>query len=492
MRFLKPHWSGVLGIFLSPALFGSPTSQQLRLPTPVLEKFPNGLEVAWFLDQKLPSLDLALLVTAGSVHDPVGKSGLANLVSASLDQGSERYSREVFSKKVDRLGASRYAQASEDGTSIGLHGLSVDAAELLEILEQMVMSPSFPDAAVREEQSRLAEKWRHVLDNAGSVASLVSDRWSSSGGPYGRGEVRNLREFSGLSSLDVKKFHSAHYRPERSILMVVGRVNQENFREWIRKGFGAWKGVGTAGSTKPAVNRWTDPTLPGKSREILLIPREGATQAEIRISFPAPLIRTPARYPLAVFNALAGEYFNSRLVSRLRDELGLTYSVGSGFEFRKELAVWNIGAATEVSTTGRFLKELETVLQGLRGEPFSLKITDQEVGTSKAYLLGSFPIGFSHLSAVASRWLSGRVFGLGGEDYLNEFVPQIEKVTVEEVRKASQDLLRMERSKVVIAGNVEAIRESLKASGFEKVRVLPVEPWWLGESPRQKPRPSGR
>jgi len=130
----------------------------LRLPSPELETLPNGLQIAWFLDQKLPVIDLGLLVKTGTREDPIGKSGLALLTASALERGAGTRNQLEFSRAFENLGGSFSASVDEDAISIAIHGLSTDTPQLLDLLADSVLSPKFVDADIQKVKEHEKEK----------------------------------------------------------------------------------------------------------------------------------------------------------------------------------------------------------------------------------------------------------------------------------------------------------------------------------------------
>ncbi len=184
------------------------------------------------------------------------------------------------------------------------------------------------------------------------------------------------------------------------------------------------------------------------------------------MGFRGPSFSDPRRYSLAVANALLGEYFNSRLNSLIRDQLGLTYSIQSSFAYTEQLGTFGISSATRNDAVGQMIVKTVEVLKNLKdGE-----IPEEEVRTAQDYLIGGFPLGTSTLGAVASRWVGGWVFGLG-PDYLNEFVPKIQAVTPEDVRRSVRDTFHLNEMVIAVAGDAKEIEKSLKAAKVPYRRV---------------------
>lgn len=456
----------LIRISLAAALLPFPAFafKAVRLPVPQIETLPNGLHIAWFLDEKIPVTDLVLVARSGNRDDPAGKSGTAELLAASLDRGAAGMSAAELARSVEMLGATRFVSADEDTLSIGMHGLSTDAGSLLDLLAKVALHPDFPEAEVARERQRILDRWKHLGDSAESLAGVAHRRLLAAGTSYGRGSIRTGSEFARLARSDVIAFHRRHLTPANSILMVVGRVDPAGFREKIAAAFGGWAGE----APRHEFRNYSHEQLKIRAGEVLVIDRPGLTQAQVRMGCRAPSIHAPERYSLAVANALVGEYFQSRLNALIRDELAMTYGISSAFSYSEELATFTIASSTRNESVGDLIRRTLGVLKDLRG---TKPPTDEEVAMAKDYLQGGFPLSTSTLGSVASRWLAGHLFGFGPE-YLNEFIPKVSEVDRQAVISALRGNLNPARLQIVIAGDARAIQASLKKAGIKVGRTI--------------------
>ena len=88
----------------------------------------------------------------------------------------------------------------------------------------------------------------------------------------------------------------------------------------------------------------------GTTPQLLVVPRDGAAQSEVRIGHLSARRDTPDYAPLLVMNAILGGQFVSRLNMKLREEKAFTYGVRSGFDWRRGVGpfsdAFSAGAAT--------------------------------------------------------------------------------------------------------------------------------------------------
>lgn len=452
----------------SPAPLSGPAGMS-PLQAPELETLPNGLTVAWFTRSALPMVDISLIVKSGFRDDPVGRTGTAEMVSALLDRGAGGMSAKELGRAVESLGASRFSSADDDTFSVGLHGLAEDGPRLAEILAKMTLQPAFDAAEIERERDRMIDHWSHVSDYAESLAGLVFYRAMRSGSSYGRGNFLSIAELRRIGRADLIAYHKAHFVPGNSLLLVVGKVDRPRLRADLLTHFGdpaKWSG----GLPGRDWKNYTDPKLHPRKGEILVVHRPGFAQAQVRLGLKAPLIQSPDHYPLMVANAMLGEYFNSRLNSIIRDKLGLTYSIGSGFTFSRDFASFTIASSTRNESVGQLVRKTVDVLRELRRGPVPV----EETRMARDYLLGQFTLAHATQGAVAARWLRSQYYGLG-DSYLNGFSAEVAKVNSPEVIGALNRHLDPERLVIVVAGDAPEIEKSLKAAKLGPVRRIGVK-----------------
>lgn len=439
--------------------------------TPVLETLPNGLQLAWFVSDQLPVIDLTLIVQAGHRDDPKGKSGTAELLISAMDRGSHGKTAQQMAHSIEMLGGSRFLTAEDDTLTLSVHGLAPDADSLLNILRDLALFPDFIDQEVIRERNRIVDRWNHVGDYGDTLTGLAYRRAITGGTEYGRGAIDSLKEFKQVNRKDLNEFHQKYFTPKNSLLLIVGRVDRDQFRKKILAQFGEWKGEVPERTWKS----YSDPLLgglikkPTASPTVVVVNRPNLPQAQVRIGFRAPLLDSKDYYPLTVANALLGEHFNSRLNSLIRDQLGLTYSIRSGFTFLQDFADFSIVSATRNESVGVLLQKTIEVLKKLKKGP----IAPEEIDFAKSYIVGGFPLSTSTLNAVAYRWSLGYLHHLG-DAFLNEFVPSIQSVALTEVQDAVQTGFDLDRLVIVVAGDSKVITPGLKSAGFKSIKQVSV------------------
>ncbi|MBI3534002.1 MAG: hypothetical protein HY072_00730 [Deltaproteobacteria bacterium] len=78
-------------------------ASEIKLPLPEIETLPNGLKIAWFVNQNIPVIDISLVMNCGFQNDPKGKAGTAELVASTLDRGVQGMNTKELARAVIRL-----------------------------------------------------------------------------------------------------------------------------------------------------------------------------------------------------------------------------------------------------------------------------------------------------------------------------------------------------------------------------------------------------
>ena len=416
---------------------------------------PHGMNLLGLEYERVPWVSLTCMVKRGAETDPPGKAGLADWTAEFLTLGTKRYSQRELAEKVESMGANLRARAEYDATYISLDGLAEDFAALMEILAEVVQNPSFPE----EEFPLLLERRRaelaHLLDDPREVATRHFRRLFFGPTPYGqavRGEPESLEA---LSLADLTSHYQREFAPGVTSLVVVGMVPQARVQEEAHRFWDGWQGggpVSPAHTTAPS-----ELAAPG----LYLVDRPELTQSEIRMGHLGLPRHHPDYFPLRLVNYILGEGgFSSRLMTRIRSDLGFTYGIRSRFFFRRAPGPFIVSTFTPAENTAQVVQEIGEVMQNVRANG----VTSQELSEAQSYYVGHFPLGLETSRSITTQVLNIDLYDLG-LDYLSRYCENIEGVTLEAAQQVAQTHLHPEALVTLIVGPAARCRASLEELG---------------------------
>jgi len=443
---------------------GGAEADDLRLPPVTRATFDNGLRVQVAEYHELPLVEFYLIIGAGAAQDPAGKEGLAALAAAALRRGAGRLSAETLARAIESLGGRIEATAGTEGTTVTGEFLARDFAAGLDLLRQVLLDPTFARDEIRRAREEQVAGIVAGLEETSAVADKCFASFLYGAHPYGRPVEGRRSTVARLGRGDVTDFYDRWYRPNNTILVLVGDVRAADAVVALREAFGAWRARAGALPLRP------DPPSPVARRRLLLVDKPDATQTQIRLGNIAMARDNPDYTPALVANTILGGGFTSKLIEELRVKRSLTYSAWSLFAARLGGGDFRLGTFTKSPTTAETLALALAVEGDFRGGPIDPAALDK----AKTYLRGQFPLKIESPDALAARLAEIEFYGLP-QNELATFRSRVAAVSrAEAARVAERYMPAPETVAVVVVGKAAEIREPLTAK-FGPLEVISPE-----------------
>ena len=420
-----------------------PASAEL---TPKRTELDNGVVLLTSEQRALPMISIELLIDAGARYDGGGQEGLANLAARLLTYGTKRRSALQISDALDFIGASLSTGCSENLASVSMTILKKDLSTGLALLAEALTQSTFPQEEIERQKQSIVASLKARDEEPGDIAERRFSAALFPNSPYGRPVEGTESSVRAISQKGLREFYERYYRPNRTIMAVVGDVTAEEIDEALNQAFSSWK-KGEPGG-KPLVPSATGaPTLIRVDKEL--------TQANIIMGHEGVTRGNPDYYVIQVMNnILGGGGFSSRVVDSIRNERGLAYSVYTYFNADKSHGTFQFVMQTKNDSAREAMRIAREEIERIRREP----VSEQELNDAKDYLTGSFPLRLDTNRKVANFLAQVEFFQLG-LDYPERYSDFIRKVTREDVLRVAKRYLQPEKLITVVVGNQNKIGE---------------------------------
>ncbi|MCC6276441.1 MAG: insulinase family protein [Oligoflexia bacterium] len=450
----------LLVCFLSLSCAHGPTGQSIdsgyRLPKYTDETLSNGLQVVVVPNDRYPTVSVALLVKGGASTDPMAKSGVSHLLFQVMQRGTTKYSASEIADRLGQTGTDLDVAMTEDYGWIQISGLSQYQSEIIEIFTDVVLSPSLLQNELERERKKTLAILQKRTEDPDSFAAEAFENFLFGDHPYGRTVSGRPRDVSQISVADLKNAHQRLFRPENLILVVTGDVSDET-KKSLTERFGTWKQNGQAPAFFPKVKG-------PEGVAVRLVHKPGMTQSYLVLGHLGIKRTNPDFIKLRVANTVLGGGFSSRLMNRVRVQLGLTYGVSSQFEARKEQGEFQVSTFTRNQTVKQTIDETLGVL-----EKFAVEgPTDEEVEMAKNYLMGQFPRSVETAEKLGFNLAVLRLYGVS-DDYLKDYMKTVSRVSKKDVVEVAKTYIHPKNLKILVFGDQKAVSDQLKAVGSFEV-----------------------
>jgi zinc protease len=388
------------------------------------EVLPNGTVLLVAERPGVPIVAVRVFMRAGSVFEPRERAGLANLTGSLLTRGTAKRSGPELDDAIEFVGGSLEAGAGRDGLTASLSVLKRDLGLGLDLLTEVVLSPTFPEAEVKRKVAQIQAAIKRSEEDPNTVAARALARLVFANHPYGTPIEGTIESVGKLTRDDVVGFYRGYVRPDTAIIAVVGDVTVDEARREVLARFGGWARPAAPPPPTPAEAGSTTPRTEVITKEL--------SQATIMLGRPAIRQIDPDYFPLSVASYILGGGSASRLYSRVRDEGGLAYAVYA------YVSPGRYGASFAVSAQTRN-GEVPKVIDILRGELGRMSrdpVAEDELRLAKEYLVGSFPLRLDTTGKVADFVVAIEEQGLG-LDYADRYKAGIARVTAADVQRAA-------------------------------------------------------
>jgi predicted Zn-dependent peptidase len=434
-------------------------------PFPAIEKstLPNGMRVWTVHHTQVPLVAFTLLVRRGAASDPAGKEGLAAVAADMLDEGSGERTAIEMHEGLARLGAQFDTDIGSDATVASVTVLSRFTQRALALLSDIVVRPALRENDFTRVRQLRLHRLTQMRDMPGAVADRAFLKLVYGTHPYGHSPIGSEAALAAMTVDDVRAFHANAIRPSVATLIAVGDCHHAEIVQLATDAFADWDGASN-GDVVPGG------TLP-RSPRLNVVARPRAPQSELRIGQVAVGRDTPDYHALVVANTILGGQFVSRINLNLREDKGLTYGARTAFEFRRMSGPFVLQVSVQTSGTATAIDESIGEIAGIRG---SRPVTPEELALGIAALTRGYARSFETGEQIGRAALQLALYDLP-DDYFEQFVPTIERVTSEDVSRVMARHLDPERLTTLIVGDYDAISPDLAGLGLGESNLLPAD-----------------
>lgn len=408
---------------------------------------PGGIE-AWLIrDHSNPVTTVKLSFRGGAALDPEGKSGLANFVASTIDEGAGDMTSDAFQRALDAKSISLRFSAGRDRFDGALKTLNKHRDDAFEYLALALNEPRFDAEPLARIRAQIVSGIRQDREDPRNRAGRALFEKAFAGHPYARDNEGTVETVTAITPDDMRTFVRKRLARDNLLVGVVGDIDAETLKTYLDRTFGALP--------EKAVPWRVEKTQPKLAGGVQVIDVD-VPQSAVQFAQPGILRGDPDFYTAYVLNyILGGGGFVSRLYEEVREKRGLAYSVYTYLMPLDAAGAVMGGAATANARVGETLATVREVWKTFAAEGPTAK----ELEDAKTYLTGAFPLRFTSSSAIADMLVGMQEENLG-IDYIEKRNSYIEAVTLDDAKRVAAELYQPTKLTFAIAGKPEGVTSS--------------------------------
>lgn len=425
-------------------------------------KSPGGIE-AWLVeDHSVPLMAMRFAFEGGSSQDPASKEGLANFLTAMLDEGAGELDSGAFQERLEELAVRMSFEDSRDSFYGNFETLTVNRDAAVELLKLALTKPRFDPDAVDRIRKQLLANLAYADKSPEKVAGKEWYALAFGGHAYGRPVNGTPQSIGAIDRGDLDGYRKRIFARDNLKVVVVGDIDAATLGHVLDEVFG---GLPAKAELVPVTR--TAPVSGGKDKHVDM----DVPQSVAMFGFGAMARKDPDFMAAFVLNHIVGGGgFASKLMEEVREKRGLAYSVYSYIHPERHASVLVGSVATKTEAIDQSLNVIRTELARIA----ETGPTAEDLDNAKKYLVGSYALRFDTSAKIASQLLGIMQEDLG-IDYVEKRNSLIEAVTLDDIKRVARRLFSMGDFIVTVVGKPAASPAAGPAAVPAKAAPAPAE-----------------
>lgn len=403
------------------------------------KKLNNGIRLVVKEMPGLMSVTMGIIVHTGASVESDKEDGISHFIEHMMFKGTKKRSAFRISDEMDAIGAQMNAFTSKEITCYYAKSTTGHAAEAFDILSDLFLNSVFPEEEMVREKGVIIEEINMNDDTPDDLClDLLSKAYYGERG-YGRNILGSRENVNGFTRKDIKDYMSKRYTPENIVISMAGNIDPDYAEGLVEKCFDC---------VKPSVceDRPVEIELKADS----LFKKKDIEQIHLAFAFPSVKRYDELFDATQIMNSVLGGSMSSRLFQKVREELGLAYTVYSYLSSYAETGSLVVYAGVNA---GNCLKSVQAVFDCIN-DIKKKNISKEEFMRGKEQMTSSSV--FAQESTSSQMLLYGKELIYSGKVYdFEERINKISAVTLDDVMQAVELNFSTDNLAAAVVGNVD-------------------------------------
>src|SRR3989338_7469644 len=299
----------------------------------------NGLRVITVPMKDNGTVTVLVLVEAGSKYETKKVNGISHFLEHMCFKGTVKRPKAVdISKELDALGSQYNAFTAQEYTCYYAKSDAKHFKKILDVVSDIYLNSAFPEAEIQKEKGVIIEEINMYEDMPARHVQDLFMKLLYGDTPAGwniAGEKKNILQ---MTRDDFVKYKSEHYLPEATVLVVAGKVTEQEVLKEVNKIFSKVSRGKKNGKIQVKDKQ-------GKPQALASFKKTDQTHFVLGVRSHDLFSKYNA--VLSVLGGVLGGGMSSRLFVKLREEMGVGYYVRAYNDAYTDHGVFQISAGVD-------------------------------------------------------------------------------------------------------------------------------------------------
>lgn len=344
------------------------------------KRYDNGLRLVVVPMEAMLSVTAGIMVGVGSCFENDSENGISHFIEHTTFKGTKRFNSYGLSSAFDDIGSQVNAFTSKETTCYYVKSTETALERSFELLSDMFLNSTYKKAELEKEKGVVIEEINMCLD---TPEDLCLDNLSEAYfGNQGLGKTI-LGTYDNVKSFDksgIEKFRKRFYNADNAVISFAGRITKETAEKLVEKYF-----LPYVSDLKSEEKNGGDFALNEGVKKV----KKDIEQTHIGLAFEGIKYDDDMIDSMNVLNNVTGAGMSSRLFQKIREEMGLCYTVYSYPSCYLSTGTFAVYAGVTPESAENAVSAIFDVLKELKRNG----ITKEEFERGKAQTISSFAFG---------------------------------------------------------------------------------------------------
>ncbi|MFV1859361.1 MAG: M16 family metallopeptidase [Anaerolineales bacterium] len=426
--------------------------------TVLRQELDNGITFLARENFSSPSVVISGYLRVGALLEDTHMAGLASMTAASLMRGTRQRKFGQIYETIESIGARLNFAAGKHSISFSAKGLAEDLGVLLDLLHEVLLTPTFPKAQVDRLRAEKLTALAIRDQETSARADLAFNQLIYGDHPYAIPTEGNKDTVAQLTAANARSFHRRYFGPDGMVICVVGGIKARQAAKAVSQRFTSWKGNGRVPDLSvPSVS-------PPKGLQQTHVDLEGKSQADLVMGIPGPPRSDPDFVAAALANNILGRFgMFGRIGEVVREQAGLAYYAYSTLVGGMGPGPWQVVAGVNPIN----LEKAIELIRGELGKIIQRPPDKDELDDNKANFIGRLPLQLESNEGVAGAIVNAERHSLGN-DYYQKYPDLIASVTRDDILRVAQRFIDPDNLAIASAGPPAAAGKRMRSKRGRK------------------------
>jgi len=404
-------------------------------------KTSNGINVVTYSMEHVNSITINVIVKVGSRYETEEESGVSHFLEHMAFKGTKNRTATDIAIEFDTIGGHFNAYTSRENTVYYAKVLSQHGKQALSILADILQNSVFNSDEIAKEFSVISQEIAEVKDNPDD---LVYEKFYTLAYPnqsMGRSILGSIENIASFDKSTFTKYMSKHYHANNIVISIAGKINHINAVHLVEELFSLFSESTYKDAQSSNYEGGTEIIQKDLEQTTIALGFEGVSHAQI-------------------LSIIFGGGLSSRLFQKIREELGLAYTIGSFMNSYSDSGIFSVYAATDHNN-------VENLLNNINNETDKIctHISAEELVRAKSQIESNI-----YMAEEKPEYKSeevGKNFSLFGKYFsTNEIMGIINSTQISDLTKSAEKIFSSRPTLSIIGSPAPDLVTKLMNSGF--------------------------